>query len=310
MLLPDLADAPHGAGLECVVKVRDEEDLEEALEHLDPEIFLLSAEDADDEQEPLDRLLELLPDVPAGKLAIADLSSASRADVEELERAGVDAVVVAGDATSAFPPDGDAHTRVATARRLRACWRSALAVRAVGAGYGLPLPLLNPDEAQHRPARLGSSTAAASTPAGTTTRACSCSCSRRHRRSPAARRTGPRASSRCDRRRRGSRRPGGSARRAYGTAAAVVGAGAVAVATTHVAYSRMAVTDVLLTLGCTVALALDGLRADRVGRARGRARRVREVPRRRRCSRRSSSRAGGDGPRSRGPRCSRSPASR
>ena len=45
-------------------------------------------------------------------------------------------------------------------------------------------------------------------------------------------------------------------RAAYGKAAAVTGAVAVAVATTHVAYSRMAVTDVLLTLGVTVTLAL------------------------------------------------------
>ncbi len=49
-------------------------------------------------------------------------------------------------------------------------------------------------------------------------------------------------------------------RRAYGAAAGLVGAAAVAVATTHVAYSRVAVTDVLLTLGitCAVALALEG----------------------------------------------------
>jgi 4-amino-4-deoxy-L-arabinose transferase-like glycosyltransferase len=44
--------------------------------------------------------------------------------------------------------------------------------------------------------------------------------------------------------------------RAYGRRAAVVGAAAVAVATTDVAYSRMAVTDVPLTLGVTCALAL------------------------------------------------------
>ena len=49
-------------------------------------------------------------------------------------------------------------------------------------------------------------------------------------------------------------------RRAYGTGAALVGAAAVAVATTHVAYSRTAVTDVLLTLGvtCSLALLLEG----------------------------------------------------
>jgi Glycosyltransferase family 87 len=44
--------------------------------------------------------------------------------------------------------------------------------------------------------------------------------------------------------------------RSYGRRAAVVGAATVAVATTHVAYSRMAVTDVPLTLAVTSALAL------------------------------------------------------
>jgi Dolichyl-phosphate-mannose-protein mannosyltransferase len=43
---------------------------------------------------------------------------------------------------------------------------------------------------------------------------------------------------------------------AYGARAGIVGAAAVAVATTHVAYSRMAVTDILLTLLVTVTLAL------------------------------------------------------
>ena len=45
-------------------------------------------------------------------------------------------------------------------------------------------------------------------------------------------------------------------RRAYGTSGAVAAAAATAVATTHVAYSRMAVTDVTLTLCVTLALAL------------------------------------------------------
>ena len=43
---------------------------------------------------------------------------------------------------------------------------------------------------------------------------------------------------------------------AYGTRAAIVGAAAVAVATVHVAYSHVAVTDVLLTTLVTVSLAL------------------------------------------------------
>ena len=90
----------HELGIEVVVRVRDDDELARALEQVDPEILLLTAEGAGDEQAPLDRLLELLPDVPAGKLAIAELADASREDVEELERAGVDAVLVAGDAAS------------------------------------------------------------------------------------------------------------------------------------------------------------------------------------------------------------------
>jgi indole-3-glycerol phosphate synthase len=80
-------------GLECAVEVRDEEELEQVLERLDPEIFLLAAGDEEDE-DPLERALDLLQDVPAGKLAIADLTVRGRDDVAELERAGMDAVIV------------------------------------------------------------------------------------------------------------------------------------------------------------------------------------------------------------------------
>ena len=73
-------------GLDCVVEVRTEE-------QLDPEIFLLAASD-DHDRGALDGALELLPDVPAGKLAVADVPVSSREQVEELERAGVDAVIV------------------------------------------------------------------------------------------------------------------------------------------------------------------------------------------------------------------------
>ena len=80
-------------GLDCVVEVRTEEQIELALELLDPEIFLLAAGE-DHDGNALDGALELLPDVPAGKLAVADVPGSSREQVEELERAGVDAVIV------------------------------------------------------------------------------------------------------------------------------------------------------------------------------------------------------------------------
>jgi hypothetical protein len=80
--------------LETVVDVRDEDELERALEQFDPEILLLSMREADERDDPVESVLDLLPDVPAGKLAIADVAVASRDDVIALERAGFDAVLI------------------------------------------------------------------------------------------------------------------------------------------------------------------------------------------------------------------------
>lgn len=91
---------PHH-GVEAVAFVRDADELEEALEDLDPELFLLGV-DEDTEDEPLDAVLELLPDVPAGKLAIAFVPVPSRDEVIALERAGMDAVLVPGGHVAAL----------------------------------------------------------------------------------------------------------------------------------------------------------------------------------------------------------------
>lgn len=101
-------DRAHGLGFDCVVRVAAADDLERALEELDPEVFLLSTEPGSDE-DALETLLALLHDVPAGKLAIAELADATADDVAELERAGVDGVLVASGNVAALvgaePPD-------------------------------------------------------------------------------------------------------------------------------------------------------------------------------------------------------------
>lgn len=79
-----------GDAFEFVPRVKSEEQLEEALEKFDPELFVLTAPD----EGALERVLDLLPDVPAGKLAIADLPRTAPEDIAELERAGVDGVIV------------------------------------------------------------------------------------------------------------------------------------------------------------------------------------------------------------------------
>jgi hypothetical protein len=100
----------HGAlprDMELVVGVANEEELELALE-LDAQIFLLSGAEADDDQHAIDRVLELLPDVPAGKLAIAEVDAESRDEVVALEAAGFDAVLVSpghvADLVGGAPP--------------------------------------------------------------------------------------------------------------------------------------------------------------------------------------------------------------
>jgi len=108
--LDSLADLSRELGETCELAFRidDEEQLESALEELDPEIFVLSAPGAGGE-EALEHVLDLLPDVPAGKLAIAELSGASQDDVGALERAGFDGVIVeprsVADLVGDVPPD-------------------------------------------------------------------------------------------------------------------------------------------------------------------------------------------------------------
>jgi indole-3-glycerol phosphate synthase len=107
---PDRAywDEALALGLEAVVRVTRADDLGRIVDELEPEIFLLSVGEQP-ERDPLEELLALLHDVPAGKLAIAELRRATVEDVAELERAGVDAVLVpAADAAAvigASPPD-------------------------------------------------------------------------------------------------------------------------------------------------------------------------------------------------------------
>ncbi len=78
---------------ELVVRAHDDEELKEVLEHFDPEILLLASDSATAEEQ-LETVLELLPDVPAGKLAVADVGRLDSDALAMLERAGVDAVIV------------------------------------------------------------------------------------------------------------------------------------------------------------------------------------------------------------------------
>ncbi len=80
--------------VDCALDVEDEDQLEEALQRVDPDIVFISLRDGGDDEEELERALDLLPDVPAGKLVVVETNAVSREQVLALERAGVDALVV------------------------------------------------------------------------------------------------------------------------------------------------------------------------------------------------------------------------
>lgn len=85
-----------GDRFELVVRVDDDDSLVAVLDRLDPELFLLAAP-PNRRDAALEHVLGLLPDVPAGKLAIAEVPDLSHEELEELERAGIDAVIVDAD---------------------------------------------------------------------------------------------------------------------------------------------------------------------------------------------------------------------
>jgi len=90
---------------ELALQIEDEEHLADALEEFDPAILVLAASEEAGDEPPLERVLDLLQDVPAGKLAIAQLPSLSGDDVAALERAGVDGVIVAAGDVAALAGD-------------------------------------------------------------------------------------------------------------------------------------------------------------------------------------------------------------
>ena len=82
---------------ELAIRVEEEDRLEEVLERFDPEILVLASGGGNDR---LGQVLALLSDVPAGKLAIAELDDVDQGAIDELERAGCDAVLFGAPAAT------------------------------------------------------------------------------------------------------------------------------------------------------------------------------------------------------------------
>lgn len=80
--------------LDCLVEVHDEEDLERALEAIDPDVIGINNRSLHTLEVDVGTTAELITDVPAGKAVVAESGYSDRAQIEELDRIGVDAVLI------------------------------------------------------------------------------------------------------------------------------------------------------------------------------------------------------------------------
>jgi indole-3-glycerol phosphate synthase len=106
--LAGLYGEARGLDLDCLVEVHDAEELQRALE-LDADVIGINNRDLDQGSVDVGTTYELMPDVPAGKTIVAESGVSSRAELEEMERVGVDAVLIGSALMSA--PDPEAKTR-------------------------------------------------------------------------------------------------------------------------------------------------------------------------------------------------------
>jgi indole-3-glycerol phosphate synthase len=106
--LRSLYQEARSLDLDCLVEVHDGEELERALE-AGAEVIGINNRNLDDMSVDIATTYELMPDVPAGKTVVAESGISGREELEELERVGVDAVLIGGALMAS--PDPEAKTR-------------------------------------------------------------------------------------------------------------------------------------------------------------------------------------------------------
>jgi indole-3-glycerol phosphate synthase len=80
--------------LDVVVEVHDEPELSRALEVVEADVIGINNRDLTDFSVDVERTYELLADVPAGKTVVSESGFHTREQLDDLERVGVDAVLI------------------------------------------------------------------------------------------------------------------------------------------------------------------------------------------------------------------------
>ena len=101
-----------GLDLDVLVEVHGEHELERALAIVDADVIGINNRDLADFSVDVERTYELLSDVPAGKTVVSESGFHTREQLDDLERVGVDAVLVGEGLMRA--PDVEAACRALT----------------------------------------------------------------------------------------------------------------------------------------------------------------------------------------------------
>lgn len=102
--LRSLHQEARAIDLDCLVEVHDADELERALE-AGAEVIGINNRNLDDMSVEIATTYELMPDVPAGKTVVAESGISRRDELEELDRVGVDAVLIGTTLMSAADPE-------------------------------------------------------------------------------------------------------------------------------------------------------------------------------------------------------------
>jgi indole-3-glycerol phosphate synthase len=103
--LAELHREARALDLDVLVEVHQADELECALELLDADVIGINNRDLHDFSVDVERTYELLADVPAGKTVVSESGFHTREQLDELERVGVDAVLIGESLMRADDPE-------------------------------------------------------------------------------------------------------------------------------------------------------------------------------------------------------------
>ena len=104
----ELLTEARALDLDALVEIHDERELEVALE-VEADVLGINNRDLGDFSVDIERTYDLLADIPAGKTVVSESGFTSREELDELDRVGVDAVLIGETLMRA--PDVEEATR-------------------------------------------------------------------------------------------------------------------------------------------------------------------------------------------------------